>query len=123
MNKERLQTEMISAMKEGAEIKKNILKTLIAELERKGKNPTEDEIFKEIKKIITNLSTFKSENGEIEIEILKSYLPSELTDDELIEIISKIKADNPNIVGGKLIGLCFKEVNGRADSERVKKLI
>jgi hypothetical protein len=61
-----------------------------------------------------------------ELEILESYLPAELSDSRIKEIVKKKigeigisrKADF-----GKLMGAVMKEVSGNADGDKVKKIV
>jgi len=107
---EKLKAEKISAMKEKNTIKKNILSTLIGDIEKEnksGKILTETEILKMIKKMIDNNITTNDieENQYIEI-----YLPTMLSDEELETIISKIISDN-NLEGMKAMGMIMKNLN------------
>ncbi len=61
-----------------------------------------------------------------EIEILRSYLPAQLSDDELRTIIKTIMATQGPIdpaQSGKLIGVVMKEVKGKADGNRVRTMM
>lgn len=61
-----------------------------------------------------------------EIEILRSYLPAQLSDDELRTIIKTIMAAQGPIdpaQSGKLIGVVMKEVKGKADGNRVRTMM
>jgi len=68
-----------------------------------------------------------SESYNEEIKILMEYLPAQLTQAEIFEIIKqtaadlKIEADRKNF--GKLIGAVMGRVKGRADGGDVKKQI
>lgn len=62
-----------------------------------------------------------------EIEILKRYLPEQLSDEKLREIIAQLAAD-AGIDGGmqnmgKLMGPVMAKVKGLADGGQVKKLV
>lgn len=63
---------------------------------------------------------------EKEISILKAYLPEQLSDDELRNIVhavvSKGSFKSPGDLG-KAIGAVMPEVKGRADGVRVKKMV
>lgn len=123
MNKETLRNEMISAMKEKNEVKKNLLKYLISELDRTSKNPSEEDIKKMIKSIVKKAETVNTKESEQEIEILLSYLPTMMTEEEMINLVNHVKSENPDLDGGRLIGLCMREANGLADPQIIKKII
>ena len=61
-----------------------------------------------------------------ELEILESYLPAELSDSQIKEIVEK-KIGEMGISGkadfGKLMGAVMKEVSGNADGDKVKKIV
>lgn len=52
---------------------------------------------------------------------LEQYLPKQMTEDEVIEIIKRIKETEPNI--GKVIGLTVKEVGNRFDKSKIATLV
>jgi len=60
------------------------------------------------------------------LEILQSYLPKELKDEEIKEII-KSKISELNAQGlsdfGKVMGAVMKEISGRAEGEKVAKIV
>jgi uncharacterized protein len=59
-----------------------------------------------------------------EIEILKKYLPAELSDEELVSVIAEIKSslgDAPNF--GQLMGQVMARVKGRVDGNRVSAAV
>jgi len=90
-------------------------------------------IKQEIKKRKEAIEMFKKGNREDlvlkekkELEILEKYLPEQLSDDELKELVKqtkiKIKAEGPSDFG-KLMGAVMKETKGRADGLKVKQMV
>jgi uncharacterized protein len=67
-----------------------------------------------------------ADDSEVEIGVLEKYLPAQMSDDELSELLSEVvkesgvesKADI-----GKVMGLAMQKVAGRADGGRVKNII
>ena len=65
------------------------------------------------------------EKAEAELAILKSYLPVELSDEELTAVIKEVLAD----IGetgkdiGKLMGLVMQKVKGRVNGQRVRQKV
>ena len=55
------------------------------------------------------------------IEELEQYLPKQMTEEEVIEIIKKLKESESN--PGKLIGLTVKEVGNRFDKAKIAALV
>lgn len=63
---------------------------------------------------------------EKEISILKAYLPEQLSDDELRDIVRAVVGKGSFKSSGdlgKAIGAVMPEVKGRADGARVKKMV
>jgi len=107
----KLKEDKINAMKEKNVVKKNILSTLIGEIELKNKSGNGElqiqEIYKIIKKMIDNniLTNNIDENQYIE-----HYLPSLLSDNELEKIINDFISEN-KLDGLKSLGLIMKYLN------------
>lgn len=59
--------------------------------------------------------------AEYAVNELSQYLPKQLTETEVIEIIKKLKETEPNT--GKLIGLTVKEVGNRFDKSKIAALV
>lgn len=61
-----------------------------------------------------------------EIDILKSYLPEQLSDEQLEvvvdSVIAKVGAKTPQDVG-KVMGAVMKEAKGKADGNRVREMV
>jgi uncharacterized protein YqeY len=67
-----------------------------------------------------------AEKEKQELEILESYLPAQMSDEELQRIIEAKKAElgvTEKKDVGRLMGAVMKEVGGNADGSRVKALI
>ena len=66
------------------------------------------------------------EKTQREIQLLQSYLPQQLTDEEITNILSRLITANgpagPKDVG-KMMGLAMKEVKGVADGNRVRRIL
>ncbi len=60
-------------------------------------------------------------NSKLIIEELSQYLPKQMSEEEVIEIIKRIKATEPNL--GKVIGLTVKEVGNRYDKSLIAALV
>ena len=55
------------------------------------------------------------------LEELSQYLPKQMSEEEVIEIIEKFKGTETNL--GKLIGLVVKEVGNRFDKAKIAGLV
>lgn len=123
MNKEFIKSERIKAWKLKNVPKKDILTMVLSELDSLLGEPTESEIISVMKKLIKSAKLVNTVESNLEIEILNEYLPKLMTEDEIILKIEMIKAANPDVVGGRLMGLCMKELKGVADPLIVKEIL
>ncbi|MBB6285022.1 MULTISPECIES: GatB/YqeY domain-containing protein [Geobacillus] len=139
---DRLNDDMKQAMKNKEKEKLSVLRMLKAALQNEaiklGKSPlTEDEeltvLSRELKQRKDSLQEFENagrsdlvEKAKTEIEIVQSYMPKPLTEDELRELIQQTikevgassKADM-----GKVMGAIMPKVKGKADGSLVNKLV
>jgi uncharacterized protein YqeY len=60
---------------------------------------------------------------ELKISIFASYLPTELSDEELQKIVSEVVSSASNKDFGPLMGQVMKQVGNRADGGRVTALL
>ena len=58
-----------------------------------------------------------------QLEILTKYMPAQLSDEELKVIVDKVKTENLNIQGMALMGKIMPLVKGKAEPERIRKLL
>lgn len=135
---EQIRADSVSARKSNDKLKSGLLVTLLSEAQTVGKNAgretTDEETIAVIKKFIKNSNQVAEAardnitaetNAYKEIEILESYLPKQLTEDEIIEIIKNIKTDANTMETKFTIGLAqtyFKlHYAGRYDGALVAK--
>ncbi|GAI27255.1 unnamed protein product [marine sediment metagenome] len=138
--KNKIQQDITQSLKQGEKGKLEALRYLNAqiqnkELEKGRKKLTDEEVIKlingQLKKLEEGLSFFeKGERKELaqktknEITILKTYLPKQLSDEELEKEIEKIIKENLNLPHpGALIGIAVKKLAGKADNKRVSELV
>lgn len=110
-----------------------IMKQRIMTAEKSGQFelPLTDEqitnlIVKEVKERTELLNVYKPEDeqyvlAKYMVEELSQYLPKQMSEEEVIEIIKKHKAVEPNM--GKVIGLTVKEVGNRFDKSKIAALV
>jgi uncharacterized protein YqeY len=106
-------------------------KIMVAEKSGQFELPLTDEqitnlIAKECKEREELLKIYKPEDeqyvlAEYTIKELSQYLPKQLTEEEVIAIIKKLKESETN--PGKLIGLTVKEVGNRFDKSKIAQLV
>lgn len=136
-----IKKDLISAMKEQDKFKLSVLRMLKSALQTEEINKknelTEDEVLNVIKKQVkvrsASLEEYKeygrndlADNLEKEIEILKTYLPEELSHEELTKIIDEqfniIKPTSMKDMG-KVIKAVSSIVGTRADMSEVSKIV
>lgn len=141
--KERIQKDFIVSMKEKNEAQKSALKMLkskITEAEKTKSNAdlTDDEVIKVItssvkqrKQSIDEFQKFGRldlvEKETAELTVLESYLPKQMTSEEIeIEakaIMSTIEPGNKQRLIGQTIGQFNKKFTGRADNSVLKVIV
>lgn len=142
---DKIQNDLKTAMLSKDEIKVSTLRLLISELKNtlisKGVGATDglsdDEVIaivqKEVKKRNESILSFK--NGgreelaakeEAEMKILQSYLPEQISDEELSELVDRaiVATDAAGISDmGKVIGMVMGQAKGKVDGSRVSLMV
>ncbi|MBU2598101.1 MAG: GatB/YqeY domain-containing protein [Actinobacteria bacterium] len=141
MYKEKIRKDMKKALKEGEKLKVSTLRLLIASIineEKKLlKELDEQQFFKvlnrEIRMRKESITEFEkggrkelADKERKEKEILKTYLPKQITQDELKtminSIIEEVEAKTVRDLG-KVMGKIIPQVTGRADGKVIKDLV
>ncbi|MCI8348736.1 MAG: GatB/YqeY domain-containing protein [Firmicutes bacterium] len=140
--KERLMADFKEAMKAKDEIAKNTIsfaRAAIKQYEVDNREELSDEgiiavLSKQVKMRKDALADFEKagrtdlvDSYKAEIEILKKYLPEQLSEEKILEIV-KATAKDLDIDGGKqnmgkLMGPVMAKVKGMADGNLVKKVV
>ena len=104
---------------------------MVAEKSGQFELPLTDEqitnlIIKEIKEREDILQFYKPEDDAYKmataiIAELNQYLPKQMSEEEVVTIIKRIKETEPNV--GKVIGLTVKEVGNRFDKSKIAALV
>lgn len=140
--KEKLQQDWKDALKSGDKFKANIIsmaRAAVLQVEKGTDGEKADDakvievLAKEVKQRREALVEFEKGNrqdlvdkAKNEIEILMSYLPQQLTEDEIKNIISSAAANvGANSIKdmGKLMAVVVKQTKGRADGSMVSNLV
>lgn len=135
--KERLMADLKDAMKNKDKLRKDVITMVRAAIKQKevdervelDDSDIENIIGKQLKEKKSSIEEFKKGNREDlveytnqEMEILLDYLPEQLSDEELKEIIQKVIDEN-EITSMKDIGKLMKNVmpliKGKADGKQV----
>ena len=138
----RLNDDMKQAMKNKEKDKLSVLRMLKAALQNEaiklGKSQlSEDEeltvLSRELKQRKDSLQEFENagradlvEKTKAEMEIVQLYMPKQLTEEELLEIVKQTIAEvgaSSKADMGKVMGAIMPKVKGKADGSLVNKLV
>ncbi len=139
--KKRLMEDLKTSMKNKDKIKKNaitLIRSSIKQQEVDTRKDLNDEdiieiMSKQIKQKKNSIEDFRKGNREDlieltkeEISILENYMPEQLSDDELEDIVKKAieetKAETKRDIG-KVMSQVMPLVKGRADGNQVNKIV
>src|SRR3954466_478673 len=133
---ERVQSDTREAMKAGERERVGALRMISNALQQEAKEGKADEVAvlrRERKRRLEAAAAFREGGGderaaaeEAEAELIGNYLPAELSDEELAEIVDAAVAEagvsDPKEMG-KVMGLVMPKVDGRADGQRVSAAV
>lgn len=139
---QRVNEDIKASLKAGDKIRLQTLRSirsLILEFQKSGKNQefNEEEEVKLLNKAAKNRKeaiamylqagrTELAENEKRELEIITEFLPAQLSEEEIHElilsIISKLNAKGMQDMG-KVMGATMKEVSGKADGNTVQQIV
>ncbi|MFA5937392.1 MAG: GatB/YqeY domain-containing protein [Candidatus Paceibacterota bacterium] len=90
-------------------------------------------VSRQIKQLQDSLHDFRTANrtdladkADKEIALLQTYLPKQLSDEELAAVVDRIVTDakaNGVADAGRVMGMVMKEVKGVADGNRVREMV
>ena len=129
---DRVKQDLTDAMRAGERDRVGRLRLVLSELQKAEKEGGEDEhavLRRERKRRLDAAEQFRSggrpelaEGEEAEAELIASYLPAELSDEELRAIVEKAVAESgatsPKDMGA-VMKVAMPAVGGRADGKRV----
>lgn len=133
---ERIQGDTRAAMKAGDKQRTSALRMIASAVQKAAKDGDDDAVAvlqRERKKRKEAAEAFakadRTEQAEAEreeAELISGYLPEELSDEELGEIVERVIADTgaeQMQQMGQVMGAAMAEVKGRADGNRVSALV
>ncbi|MFC1750256.1 GatB/YqeY domain-containing protein [Pseudomonadota bacterium] len=140
--KNRLQQDLMEAMKAKEDLKVSALRMLKAsilkfEVSGERKEATDEDVLsiinKEIKQRKDSAEQFKAgnrfeqaEQEEAEVEILQAYMPPQMSEQEITnlakEAVAATGASSPADIG-KVMGALMPKVKGKADGSLVNKVV
>ena len=129
---DQVKADLTTAMKAGEKDRVGTLRLVLSELQKDAKEGKGDELAvlrRERKRRHESSRAFRdggrddlAEAEEAEAALIEAYLPSELSDDELEQIVAAAVAESGAESArdmGKVMPLAMKQVAGRADGRRV----
>ncbi|MEI6533473.1 MAG: GatB/YqeY domain-containing protein [Candidatus Roizmanbacteria bacterium] len=141
MLRQQLYQDQITALKSGDKVKLDTLRYILSQVKYKE---VEKKIELDDEETITILKKFEKELKEsaeafekgnrndlldgvtAQLDIIKKYMPSELSDEELHKEVEKLKQDNLTLYEKNakvLIGICMKALKNKADPARIMATI
>lgn len=138
---DKVKSDLLASMKEKDKFKLGVLRMLKSALQMEqinvGHDLTDEEtlnvIRREVKKRNSSIQEYEKfgkidtiQDLKHEVEILESYLPAMLSDEEVEKIIDEVieTFENPDIKSmGKIISLVKEKTNGNADMGKVSAIV
>ncbi len=134
---QQLMEDMKNAMKAKDMVKLNVIRFLRAEIKNYEIDHGEQDDQGVQKIIATQVKQAKDAQAEFakggrqdlvdeeaaKIQVLESYLPAQLSDDELDAIVTQVVSESEEQNMGKLISAVMAKVQGQADGARVAAMV
>ena len=134
--RDQIDADLKDAMRAGDKPKVGALRLVLSELQKAAKEGNDDELAvlrRERKRRVEAAAAFRdggredlASGEETEAELIGSYLPAELSDDDLQAIVARAVADS-GASSPKDMGMAMRqamaEVDGRADGKRVSGMV
>lgn len=134
---QKLIADMKQAMKDGDKVKLSVIRFLRAEIKNfEIDNGEQDDtgiekiIAKQVKQVKESIAEYQKAgrddlvaDEEPKLEILKSYLPEQMSDEDLKKIVDEVLGSLENPKMGPAIGQVMAKVRGKADGSRVSAMV
>lgn len=125
---EKINSDFVAAFKERNMEKKNFLGVLKGEVTREKKEPTDTEVMAKIESMIKNHNKSVEKSGasalsETELNILESYLPKQMTEEEIDNKLREVISGGANNVGAIMSAFKGLPVDMKLVSEKAKKTL
>jgi uncharacterized protein len=134
--RDQIDADLKDAMRAGEKQKVGALRLVVSELQKAAKEGNDDELAvlrRERKRRTEAASAFRdggrgdlADGEETEAELITSYLPAELSDEDLHAIVARAVSDS-GAASPKDMGIAMREamaaVDGRADGNRVSGMV
>jgi uncharacterized protein YqeY len=129
-------SDLRDAMRAGEKARVSALRLVLSELQKSSKEGSDDELAvlrRERKRRLEAARAYReagrddlADGEESEAELIGSYLPAELSDEELREIVARAVRESGAESArdmGRAMGSAMAAVDGRADGARVSGLV
>ena len=133
---EQLKSDLTTAMKAGEKERVGALRMVLSELQKDAKDGSGDELAllrRERKRRLEAAQAYREAGREelaggeeAEAQLIAGYLPAELPDGELREIVQDaVRSSGAESIRdmGRAMGVAMAAVDGRADGKRVSALV
>lgn len=130
MLKEKINTDYIKAFKEKNALGKSLLSTIKGEIQTIEKNLlvtnlSDEEVSKVLNKFAKNLKEnirlAGDEKSKLELELVESYLPKNMSESEIQEKINELLSSGANNMGAIMKGFVGLQVDKKLVSDMIKK--
>lgn len=129
--KERINSEFVTAFKEKNTLKKSLLSVVKGEIQTSEKNTnvqnvSDEDVLKILNKFAKSMKeniALGDESAKLELEIIQSYLPKEMSDSEIESRISKIVESGVTNIGQIMKEFVGLQADKRKVSEIAKKVL
>jgi uncharacterized protein YqeY len=133
---EQIKTDLQTAMREGEKQRVTALRLVLSQLQLAAKEGGDDELAvlrRERKRRLEAAETFReagreelAEGEQAEAELIGGYLPAELSEQELAEIVERAVRESGATSAkdmGSAMRVAMAAVDGRADGKRVSGMV
>lgn len=132
--KEKISKDFLEAFKARDTVKKNLLSVVKADITMQEKNTTvenltDEEVSKILKKVAKNLvetiSQSNSEEAKTELSVIESYLPKQMSEEEIRTEVEIIIIETKAIISdmGKVMTAFNGKFTGKADNKVVSTIV
>lgn len=124
--KQQLKDAHIKAMKEKDTLRKNLFSVLLGEIKNQeisGVESTDENVLLVIRKMEKTLLQVNTPESQLEIECIKPFLPSLMSEDKVREILTGLIDSGVSKNMGELMKNFNSQYKGKADNKIVSQVI
>lgn len=129
--KEQISKDFVKAFKEKDTLRKSLLSTIKGEIQTLEKNQgvdslSDEEVTKILNKFAKSLKEnveLGDENSKLELEVVQSYLPKELSETEIESMVSELIGSGASNIGQIMKGFSNVQADKKIVSQIARKLL